>query len=103
METILDSKTSTGATSSTNQTLKAKAASAPAFPKLSEEALLKTQLSAPSYLFSLRENNAPPFRKPENEPVPHLLIGTIMNEDEAVGMIAAAGADKQNGLKKFLG
>lgn len=80
----------------------AKAASAPIVP-LSPETKVKTKISAPSYLFSLKENDAPPFRKPGKEDRPHLVIGTIMNDEEAIAMIAACDEDPVNGLIKFLG
>ncbi|CAH0700892.1 unnamed protein product [Spodoptera exigua] len=84
---------------------KMKVVSAPELPNPEdeEEASFRPQLSAPSYLHHLRENESPPFSKPELEPRPHILTGTIMNEEEAVAMIAAADADKENGLKKFIG
>ncbi|XP_063839295.1 uncharacterized protein LOC135088375 [Ostrinia nubilalis] len=100
MEPTLDSKTSTE--SSKMDPVQIKAASAPIVPLKSEETKLKVQLSAPSYLNSLRENDAPPFRRPGREARPRLLIGTIMNEEEAIEMIAAADSDKENGLRRFL-
>lgn len=104
METVLDSETSPGSTVSIDQAIEIKAASAPAIPGTpSDEKLIKPQISAPSYLNSLRENDDPPFRKPDNEPKPCIIIGTIMREADAVAMIAAGEADKANGLKKFLG
>lgn len=54
METILDSKTCTEDTES-SQSIKVKAASAPIVPiVVTEKEILKTQISAPSYLFSLK-------------------------------------------------
>ncbi|XP_047041480.1 uncharacterized protein LOC124645674 [Helicoverpa zea] len=102
METILDSKTSSGTTSESPEQFKIKAASAPAIPKFSEDGMVKPQLSAPSYLNYMKQNETPPFRKPVMEPSPHIIIGMIMNEVEAVAMIAAGDADKENGLRKFL-
>lgn len=62
---------------------------------------LKQQVSAPSYLNSLKDNDAPPFKKPGKEAKPKLLIGTFMNKDEAIEMINAA---EENGdVKKYLG
>lgn len=79
------------------------AASAPLVPpRISEEVQVKTQTSAPSYFFSLKENDAPPFRKPGKEAWPHILIGTIMNEADVIEMIAAADSEI-NGLRKFIG
>lgn len=111
METVLDSQTSQGTVSSADQTIKIKAASAPpgglaVIPKPetpSEDKLIKPQISAPSYLNSLRVDNDPPFGKPLNEPRPCIITGTIMNEAEAVAMIEAHEADKENGLRRFLG
>ncbi|KAJ8729725.1 hypothetical protein PYW08_001306 [Mythimna loreyi] len=110
METVLDSETSPGSESSADQAIKIKAASAPAggfviIPETpsEEERVVKPQISAPSYLNSLRENDDPPFRKPPKEPRPCIITGTIMNETEAVAMIAAAEAGGENGLKSFLG
>lgn len=51
----------------------------------------------------LKENDAPPFKKPAKEARPKLLIGTIMTEDDAIEMIAAADANKAEGLKVYLG
>ncbi|XP_050550676.1 uncharacterized protein LOC118273285 [Spodoptera frugiperda] len=102
---LFESKSSYITPPSAEDLKKMKALSAPEFPNSSDEdeASLKPQLSAPSYLHHLRENESPPFLKPQTEPRPHILVGTIMNEDEAVAMIAAADADKENGLKKFIG
>ncbi|KAL0848830.1 hypothetical protein ABMA28_013251 [Loxostege sticticalis] len=94
-----DSKTSTE--SSKIDPVRMKAASAPIVPLKSEDKL-KVQISAPSYLNSLKENDAPPFVRPGREARPHLLIGTFMNEDEAIEMIAALDADRELGLGKFL-
>lgn len=81
-----------------------KATSAPIYPlPKPEEAQLKVQISAPSYLFSLKENETPPFVKPGREARPKLLIGTIMEEDDVVAMIAAADIDKIGGLRRFTG
>ncbi|CAH0603527.1 unnamed protein product [Chrysodeixis includens] len=104
LDTILDSKSSsTVSESSEDEGAKIKAASAPVIPIISEGALIKTQISAPSYLQSLKENDAPPFKKPGTEPKPHLLINTILTEDDIVAMIAAVDADKIQGLRKFIG
>lgn len=100
MEPATDSNSSSDA--SKMHPVQIKAASAPIVPLKPDESL-KVQISAPSYLNSLRENDAPPFKKPEREPRPHLLLGTIMNEEEAIEMIAAHDADKEMGLKRFLG
>lgn len=104
MDSLLDSSTSSVASEpSSEEAVKIKAASAPVIPILSEDALIKTQISAPSYLHSLKENDAPPFKKPGVEPKPHLLIGSIMTEDDVVAMIAASDADAIHGLSKFIG
>ncbi|XP_026737861.1 uncharacterized protein LOC113501067 [Trichoplusia ni] len=104
MDSLLDSSTSSVASEpSSEEAVKIKAASAPVIPILSEDALIKTQISAPSYLHSLKENDAPPFKKPGVEPKPHLLIGSIMTEDDVVAMIAASDADTIHGLSKFIG
>ncbi|KAL4720845.1 hypothetical protein ACJJTC_016714 [Scirpophaga incertulas] len=79
-----------------------RAASAPFLPPSPGEGQLKVQISAPSYLHSLKENDAPPFRTPGKEIRPKLLIGTIMDKDEAIDMIAAADTDKHSGLKNYL-
>ncbi|KAJ0181562.1 hypothetical protein K1T71_002284 [Dendrolimus kikuchii] len=102
METILDSSTEE---TESSQSMQIKAASAPIvpIPKPEEGEKLKTQISAPSYLFSLKENDAPPFRKPCKEARPEILVGTIMSENEAVAMIAFSDGDKNNGLRQFLG
>lgn len=94
-----DSKTITENKSNIEQ-MKAKSAPIASLLKSSTE-LLKTQISAPSYFHSLKENEAPPFRKPEKERRPHLLIGTIITEEDVVDMIVAADSD--NGLKKHIG
>lgn len=100
----IDCTTSTAVNEPPNL-VKMKAASDPvcSFLKKSEEMILKTKISAPSYFYSLEENDAPPFIKPSREVQPKLLLGTIMNEVEAVAMIAAFDVDQVNGLKKFLG
>ncbi|KAJ8726042.1 hypothetical protein PYW07_000740 [Mythimna separata] len=103
-----DYETSTGTFSPADQAIKLKAASAPVnfmvIPETpSEEVVIKPQLSAPSYLNSLRENDEPPFRKPPKEPRPCIITRTIMNEAEAVAMIAALETDGEQGLRKFLG
>lgn len=101
MDTILDSKTSVMSTDS-SKSVKDRAASAPVIltePSVEE---IQKQISAPSYFYSLSENDAPPFIKPEKEPKPKLLIGTILNEQEVIAMIAAADGDKENGLKNYI-
>ncbi|XP_034826651.1 uncharacterized protein [Maniola hyperantus] len=62
---------------------------------------LKEQVSAPCYLHSLAENEAPPFRKPGKEPKPQLLIGTLITEDDVLEMIAATDIHNANdGFRK---
>lgn len=63
---------------------------------------LKEQKSAPSYLHSLTENDAPSFRKPGKEPRPAVLTGTIITEEDVVNMIATHEADPENGMRKYL-
>ncbi|XP_052757815.1 pre-mRNA-splicing factor CWC22 homolog [Galleria mellonella] len=101
MQTILDSKTNTKGSKGSNTAIKA--ASAPIVHLKHEEVPVKPQISAPSYFHSLKENDAPPFVKPEQELRPKLLIGTVMSEVEAVEMISAADADRYKGLQKYLG
>lgn len=69
------------------------------------EVELKKQISAPSYLLSLKVNEAPPFKKPEKETSPKLLLkaDAIMTDEEAVEMVAAFDSDRENGLNKFFG
>lgn len=64
---------------------------------------IQKQISAPSYLCSLKENEAPPFKIPVKEPRHKLLAGTarIMTEQEAVEMIAAS--KEEGGIRKYLG
>lgn len=104
METIHDSQTSDPGSESDYAV---KTASAPIRIDRAigspDETQLKTQISAPSCLFSLKENDAPPFKIPGKEARPMLLQGAIMTESEAVEMVAAADADKVNGLRKWLG
>ncbi|XP_050361695.1 uncharacterized protein LOC126780998 isoform X2 [Nymphalis io] len=69
----------------------------------SSEKILKEQLSAPSYLHSLRENLAPPFKRPVKEVKPCLLIGTIVTEADVIEIIAAENTDPNKGLDKHLG
>ncbi|XP_022821092.1 uncharacterized protein LOC111352709 [Spodoptera litura] len=106
MNSTFESKSSYIAPSMPEE-LKMRAASAPDLPNSSDEdedeVSLKPQLSAPSYFHHFRENESPPFLKPQLEPRPRILVGTIMNEEEAVAMVAAADADKENGLKRFIG
>ena len=103
IETILDSDSHPGSPQSTDLT-KIKAKSAPVVPQTpSEEAEVREQISAPAYLNCLRENDEPPFRKPDKEPRPCIITGTIMNEAEAVAMVEAAEIDGERGLGKFLG
>ncbi|KAM3959109.1 uncharacterized protein ACR2FA_006789 [Aphomia sociella] len=97
MDTLLESKSSTQ--SSESPPIQIKAASDPIIHLKVDQTRLKPQTSAPSYLQSLKENNAPPFIKPGREARPQLLIGTVMNETEAVEMIAAADADSHRGWK----
>jgi hypothetical protein len=101
METVLDSNTSPE--SSISQGIHIKAASVPVAALKPNEKMVKVQISAPSYLNSLKENDAPPFKKPDRETRPRLLIGTIMNEEEVVEMVAATVDDGENGGKLFLG
>lgn len=93
METVLASQTSTLATS--EEADKIKAASAPIYPapSSSAEAKLTVQISAPSYLHSLKENEAPPFKKPEREARPKLLLGTIVSESDIIEIMALASED----------
>lgn len=63
---------------------------------------LKEQKSAPSYLHSLTDNDAPSFRKPGKEPRPAILTGSIVTEEDVVNMIANHESDPENGLKKYL-
>ncbi|XP_046961937.1 uncharacterized protein LOC124531403 [Vanessa cardui] len=67
------------------------------------EKLLKEHFSAPSYLQSLKENLAPPFKIPVKEEKPRLLIGTIVTEIDVIAMIAAENTDPSKGLDKYLG
>ncbi|CAK1549582.1 unnamed protein product [Leptosia nina] len=99
METVMHSKTSTINTESSE---KIKAASAPIFllPSTSEAAKLTIQISAPSYLHSLKENKAPPFRRPVHEAQPKLLIETLVTENDCIEIIAQATGES---LKKALG
>ncbi|XP_045761636.1 uncharacterized protein LOC123864918 [Maniola jurtina] len=77
-----------------------KAASIPVIQVVSG-APLKEQLSAPFYFHSLKENEAPPFRKPGKEAKPRLLIGTLITEDDVVEMIAATDVHNANlGFRK---
>lgn len=96
-----DSPTGSRESDVSSKMVNAKAASFPAVP--TDEGKLTTQISAPSYLFSLKCSEAPPFRKPEKEARPKILVDTIMTESEAVEMIAAADFNPNFGLKKFLG
>ncbi|XP_053605573.1 uncharacterized protein LOC128672447 [Plodia interpunctella] len=79
--------------------------SAPVSVVRSVQSPLKQQISAPSYFHSLKENDAPPFKYPEPEPIPKLLIGIgqLLSEADAIAMIAARDEDKALGLTKFLG
>ncbi|XP_075991862.1 uncharacterized protein LOC142987171 [Anticarsia gemmatalis] len=102
-KSIINSNTSTSSDLSKSKTpsTKIKAASAPIVPS-SSVGEVKQQTSAPCYFHSLKENDAPPFQKPGVEPKPKLIIGSIFNEQTVVEMIAAADADKEYGLKKYL-
>lgn len=102
MDRQSDSSTSTRIPEQADKQLKIKAASAPIVP-ITSEAALKQQTSAPSYFHSLKENDAPPFLLPGLESYPMLMIREIFNEEDIVEMIANADADKEHGLKKFLG
>lgn len=102
MDNIDGSKTSHSDSLEVSQTMKAASAPICLSEVPNNETQLTTQVSAPSYLFSLKENESPPFKKPGKEAKPILLIGTIMNEQEAIQMVAAADANKENGLKKWL-
>ncbi|CAG4972691.1 unnamed protein product [Colias eurytheme] len=102
METVQHSRSSTLDTGSESD--KIKAASAPIIPAVtSGDTKLTIQISAPSYLHSLKENEAPPFRKPEHEARPKLLIGTIVSESDVIEIIARANSDcLKNSLGEFL-
>ncbi|CAB3231514.1 unnamed protein product [Arctia plantaginis] len=106
MNTIMDrqsdTSTSTRISEPTEKQAKIKAASAPIVP-ITSDAALKHQTSAPSYFHSLKENDAPPFLLPGLEQYPMLVIRHIFNEEDVVEVIANADADKEHGLKKFLG
>ncbi|XP_045459241.1 uncharacterized protein LOC123669694 [Melitaea cinxia] len=71
-------------------------------PLTTSEKLLTVQISAPSYLHSLKENQAPPFKKPGKEEKPRLLIGTIVTENDVIEMIVA-DTDDEKDLEKHLG
>lgn len=71
-------------------------------PLTTSEKLLTVQISAPSYLYSLKENQAPPFKKPGKEEKPRLLIGTIVTENDVIEMILA-DTDDEKDLEKHLG
>lgn len=66
-----------------------KAASVPTVQGNPSGAALKEQASAPSYFHSLKENEAPPFKRPGKEAKPRLLIGTLITEDDVVEIVAA--------------
>ncbi|XP_011549896.3 uncharacterized protein LOC105381794 isoform X1 [Plutella xylostella] len=68
---------------------------------LSDVIIIKKQVSAPSYLFSLRENQAPPFRKAGKQPRPMVLVGAILSDDDIFTMISAAKGEAE--LKSYLG
>lgn len=76
-----------------------KAKSAP-IDTLPSEELLTVQISAPSYFHSLKENQAPPFRKPEKARRPCLLLDNLVTEEEVVVMVAAAVTE--DSLIKYL-
>lgn len=63
---------------------------------------LKEQTSAPFYLHSLTDNDAPSFKKPGKEPQPSVLTRTIVTEEDVVNMIANQESEPVNGLKKYL-
>lgn len=99
---MLDSKSNSGSVSSA--ALRDKAASDPSCaPQNVTEAQIKPQISAPSYFYSLKENEALPFKRPEKEPRPKLLLNSVVNENDVVAMIAAHDADRTEGLKKHIG
>lgn len=68
-----------------------KAASVPTVHGNPSGAALKEQASAPSYFHSLKENEAPSFKRPGKEAKPRLLIGTLITEDDVVEIVAAMG------------
>lgn len=70
---------------------------------LSDMIIIKKQVSAPSYLFSLRENQAPPFRKAGKQPRPMVLVGAILSDDDIWAMISATAARGEAELKSYLG
>ncbi|XP_037866446.1 uncharacterized protein LOC119628424 [Bombyx mori] len=99
---MLDSKSNSGSVSSA--ALRDKAASDPSCaPQNVTEAQIKPQISAPSYFYSLKENEALPFKRPEKEPRPKLLLNSVVNENDVVAMIAAHDANRTEGLKKHIG
>ncbi|OWR40703.1 hypothetical protein KGM_201871 [Danaus plexippus plexippus] len=102
LETKYDSKISVDTTSSNRIHIKSKSAPTTVLTKADEDGL-KHQTSAPSYLHSLKDNLAPPFLKPEKQAKPHLLLGTIVTEDDLVEIIAASDSDPIDGLRKTLG
>ncbi|CAG5048218.1 unnamed protein product, partial [Parnassius apollo] len=67
------------------------------------EEKLKTQKSAPSYFHSLRENEAPPFKRPEKDEKPHVMAGELVTEKDVVRMIAIADAETNMDFRKYLG
>ncbi|CAH2105077.1 unnamed protein product [Euphydryas editha] len=101
MKTVSDAKSSNDDTGSNIDQVVIKSASI-GLPLTTSENLLKVQISAPSYLHSLKENQAPPFKKPEKEEKPHLLIGTIVAENDVIEMILA-DTDADKSLEKHLG
>ncbi|XP_023942982.2 uncharacterized protein LOC112049357 [Bicyclus anynana] len=77
-----------------------KAASVPRMQRQSE-VVLNEPPSAPFYFHSLKENEAPPFRKPGKEPILRLLIDTLIKEDDVIEMVAAMDIDDSySGYKK---
>ncbi|XP_072937290.1 uncharacterized protein [Epargyreus clarus] len=102
MQTVLESKSGIRSSESSNVSrAKGISASAPIVPIKQGE--LKTQISAPSYFYSLKENETPPFKKPEKEEKPRLLLNTLFCEEDVVEMIAAYDSDPDGGFKKCLG
>ncbi|CAK1603582.1 unnamed protein product [Parnassius mnemosyne] len=70
---------------------------------LKYEEKLKTQKSAPSYFHSLKENEAPPFKRLQKDEKPHLLVGELVTEEDVVRMIAVADTETNMNFRKYLG
>ncbi|XP_068621578.1 uncharacterized protein [Battus philenor] len=81
-----------------------RAASAPVAVRDETEAVdnVKPQTSAPFYFFSLSENEAPPFRSPDKEDRPHILVDLVVTEDDVVRMIAVADTESDAAFLKYL-